>query len=191
MAGTTTAARAGWGIIASSEAMNPRTQGEYLNNNSNASGSFTISNIPTTEWRDLEICFLKGNQSTWTAQWNFWFNNNSGLTNSSYWYRGHSNGAGYSYNSQSSSYMYPSNYSAYGHFCRIYVANYSSNQENKAFWSQASYTNGVATSYGTIQFNSGVINTSSPITSFHTQDPWSNGSSSYQWWQIVGRGVKE
>ena len=40
MAGVTTAARAGWGIIASSEAMNPETQGEYLNNSNAASGSF-------------------------------------------------------------------------------------------------------------------------------------------------------
>ena len=191
MAGTTTAARAGWGIIASSEAMNPETQSEYLNNSNAASGSFTISSIPTTEWRDLEICFLKGNQNSWTGAWYFWFNNNSSLSNSSYWYRGHSTGSSSHYNSQTSSYMYPSSYSNYGLFCRIYVANYSSNTNNKAWWSQASYTNGVATSYGTLEFNSGVLNTADPITSFHTQDSWNSGSTSYQWWQIVGRGAKQ
>lgn len=191
MAGTTTAARAGWGIIASSEMMNPETQSSYLNNSNGTSGSFTISSIPTTNWRDLEICFLKGNQNSWTDAWYFWFNNNSNLGNSSYWYRGHSTGTSYHYNSQQSSYMYPSGYSNYGHFCRIYIANYSSNTNNKAWWSQASYMNGVATSYGTLEFNSGVLNTADPITAFHTQDSWNSGSSSYQWWQIVGRGAKQ
>ena len=190
MAGVTTAARSAWGIIASSEAMNPKMNGDYWDSLTNASGSFSISGIPNTDWKDLEIWLSKSNQSTWTADWRYYFNGNPALTNSTYWYRGHSTGAGYSYNSQNSTYMYPQGYSNYGHMCRIYITNYSSNTNNKSWWSQGSYTNGTATSYGTVQFNSGIINTTSPISSITMSDSYNNGSSSYQAWTILGRGTK-
>ena len=75
--------------------------------------------------------------------------------------------------------------------CRIYIANYSSTTDNKAFWAQGSYTNGTATSYGTVSFCNGVINTTSPITTFNVTDSYNSGSSNYQAWTIIGRGVKE
>ena len=190
MAGVTTASRAGWGVIASSEAMNPKLQGDYLNSTTNVAGNFSITSIPTTDWKDLEIWLSKSNQSTWTANWYFYFNNNQSFGNSSYWYRGHSTGTSYGTDSQSSAHMYPQSYSNYGHMCRIYIANYSSTTNNKAWWSMGSYTNGTATSYGTHQFNSGVLNLVDPITSFQTSDSYGNGSSSYQAWTILGRGVK-
>ncbi len=190
MAGSTTAARSAWGIIASSESMNPKMGGEYFDSLNNAGGNWGINSIPTSDWKDLEIWLSKSNQSTWTANWNYYFNGDPALTNSTYWYTGHSTGRGYSYNSQTSPYMYPEGYSNYGHMCRIYIANYSSNTNNKAWWSQGSYTNGTATSYGTLQFNSGVINTTSPITTFYTSDSYGNGSSNYQAWTILGRGIK-
>ena len=55
MAGTTTAARSAWGVIASSEDMNPTMNGDYLNSLTNASANFSITGIPTTDWQDLEI----------------------------------------------------------------------------------------------------------------------------------------
>ena len=191
MAGTTTAARSAWGVIASSEDMNPTMNGDYLNSLTNASGNFAITSIPTTDWQDLEIWFNKSNQSTWTADWRFYFNYNATDMNSTYWYRGHSTGAGYGYNSQSQAYMYPEGYSNYGHFLRIYLANYSSNTNNKVWWSQGGYMNGTATSYGTVQWNCGVLNITSPITSFVTSDSYNNGSSNYQAWTILGRGAKQ
>ena len=191
MAGTTTAARAGWGIIASSEEMNPKTQGDYWDSLTNVGGNFSINGIPTTQWKDLEIWVSKSNQSTWTAPWYFYFNGVPSYTTSTYWYRGHSTGAGYSYNAQSSVYMYPQGFSNYGHMCRIYVANYSSTTNNKVFWAQGSYTNGTATSYGTVQYCTGIINTTSAISGFNVSDSYSNGSSNYQAWTVIGRGVKE
>ena len=86
MAGVTTASRAGWGIIASSEEMNPKTQGDYFNSTTNASANYSISSIPTTEWRDLEIWLNKSNQNTWTAPWYFYFNGVPSHTTSTYWY---------------------------------------------------------------------------------------------------------
>ncbi len=191
MAGVTTASRAGWGVIASSEDMNPKLGGDYWDNATSASNNYAIYGIPATEWRDLEIYFSVSNQSSWTSSWYFWFNNQSSMANSAYMYKGYSTGYSYGYNSQTSSYQYPCGYSNYAHCGRLYISNYSSDTNNKSFWGQWGNTNGTATSYVTSQCSSGVLNTSSPISSFHIQSQYGNGNSSYQWWLICGRGVKE
>jgi len=191
MAGVTTASRSAWGVIASSEAMNPDKMGGYVLSDNGASGNFTISNIPTTEYRDLEVLFYIGNQSTWITNANFSFNNDASNMMSQYFYWGWSTGSSPGYQANQSAYIYPIAYSSYGFTGRMYISNYSSSSNTKAFTYDWQYSIGGATSYASGGCGAGTYRSTSPISSMYFSEPYGNGSSSYQGWVLTGRNPKD
>ena len=191
MAGTTTASRAAWGVIASSEMMNPEKIGGYLLHDNQAYGNFSISNIPTSDYRDLEVMWYMGNQSTWVTNHGFGFNNDSGNMMSQYFYWGWSTGSSPGYQANQQAYVYPCGYSSYGFTGRLYISNYSSNSNTKAFTYDWHYAIGSATSYACTGTGAGTYRSTSPITSIQFSQPYANGSSSYQGWLVTGRNPKD
>ena len=190
MAGVTTASRAGWGIIASSEAMNPKPMGGHVLYDNAASGNFTISNIPSTDYKDLELLFYMGNQSTWVTNMNFGFNNDHSNMMSQYFYWGWSTGSSPGFQANSSAYVYPCGYASYGFTCRVYISNYSSSSNTKAFTYDWQYSIGSATSYATTGTGAGTYRSVLPITTMQFTEPYANGSSSYQGWMLTGKNPK-
>jgi len=189
MAGVTTASRAGWGVIASSEAMNPDPGNGYVQGAS-FSNNYTISNIPTSEWRDAEISFCFGNQSTWVTNMGFYFNGTTAPMHSSYNYWGWSTGSSFGTNYQTDAYIYPIQFSSYGFTCRLYISNYSSTSNIKTYSFDWHYSIGHATSYATTGRGVGQWRSSDPITSITFTEPYNNGSIAYQGYLITGRNPK-
>tara|TARA_B100002052_G_scaffold88947_1_gene81835 strand:+ start:752 stop:1339 length:588 start_codon:yes stop_codon:yes gene_type:complete len=191
MAGVTTAARAGWGIIASSYAMNPKAGTETISSTNGVSGNFTISNLAAagSGWKDLELYVHWNQQSTWSGDGYFVFRDNAGNTSPTkgcYNYWGWSVGSSYGTNT-SSQYVYPVSYSNMWSSMRLYCANAFSNQNTKAWWWEHGHSNGNNTSYACVQAGAGVFETSSPVEQMSFTTPWANGSGTYQGWVIVGR----
>jgi hypothetical protein len=194
MAGVTTAARLGVGSIASSEAMNPKAMGGFLASG-DGSGNYWISSIPTSDFHDLEIWIKSSQQSTWITSWNLTFATagNVSVSNSqfqSYLYKGYSTGQSNGTNAGAPMYNYPSGFSNYGHYYRIYLSNYSSTSNIKSWHGYGGYTNGSATSYVTYQQGGGTIRSAAPITDLYVSNGYANGSPSYQGWSIFGRRPK-
>lgn len=195
MAGVTTAARASWGVIASSYAQNPTVGDGYLNHNPSINNNFAISGINTNKWKDLELYIHWQQQSTWNGEGYWYFSHSgggggSGSNQGCYNYWGWSTGASYGTNGQSSQYVYPVAYSNMWSSMRIYCANAFTNQNTKAWWYQAGNSSGNSTSYATTQRGSGVYRSSTPIDTMYFSTPWGNGSSSYQGWLMIGRNPK-
>jgi len=193
MAGTSTASRASWGVIASSYGQNPTPGSGALAYNAGVQGNFSITNIPTTQWKDLELYIHWGQQSTWTGQGYWYFtdqtnavNPNQGCYNYWGWSTGSSNGTA----GQTSQYVYPVSYSNMWSSMRLYCANAFSDQNTKAWWYEAGNSSGNSSSYATLQSGAGVFRSSYPITAVHVNTPWGNGSSSYQGWLLIGRNPK-
>ncbi len=188
MAGVTTAARAGWGIIASSEAMNPTVgSGSDMSYSPGVGGNFYISNIPTNRWKDLEIWIHINQSSTWAGEGYFAFGNSATPNRGCYNYWGWSTGQSQGGNSQANQYVYPQSYSNMAGCLHIYLANAFTNQNTKAWYYEAYNSSGNQTSYATVQAGAGVYETSTPVDQMYIYTPWGNGSSSYQGWQIIGR----
>ena len=194
MAGATTAARASWGVIASSFSQNPVTGLGEISQSNGINGNFAISGIPTTKWKDMELYIHWGQQSTWTGEGYFYFSYNSGAGGSTgnqgcYNYWGWSTSSSYGTNSNAQ-YVYPVSYSNNWSSMRLYCANAFTNQNTKAYWYQAGYSTGNSTSYATTHRGSGVYRSSNPVDTMYFSTPWGNGSSSYQGWVMIGRNPK-
>ncbi len=194
MAGVTTAPRMGLGAIASSEASNPEAMAGFLASGS-GNNDYWISNIPTSDYHDLEVWFKSSNQSSWTVWWGFQFGTAGQTSQSSkmyqsYFYKGYSSGSGNGTQSGSYAYNNPAGYSSYGHYCRLYVSNYSSTSNIKSWHAYGGYTNGSATSYVTYQQMGGSIREANPLTDIKVFNGYGNGSTSYQGWSVFGRRPK-
>ena len=194
MAGVTTAARTAWGIIASSEAMNPVKGSEEISSTNGINGNFWINNIPNTEWRDLEMWVHWNQQSTWSGQGEFGVTVNSSQSATGnyggYNYWGWSTGSSYGSNINGWNYVYPVSYSNYYSSMHFYCANAFDNSNTKAWWYEAGHSNGNATSYACVQRGAGVFKDTNPVDQMYFYTPWGNGSSSYQGWVMVGRNPK-
>ena len=194
MAGVTTAARSAWGIIASSEAMNPIAGSEEISYNSGINGNFYISSIPTTEWRDMELWIHWNQGSTWSGQGEFWMSPNNSGANANNWggynYWGWSNGSSYGTNINTGQYVYPVSYSNMWSSMHFYCANAFDSSNTKAWWYEHGHSNGNNTSYATMHRGAGVFRDTNPINQVYFSTPWGNGSSSYQGWVMIGRNPK-
>lgn len=170
-----------------------RELGQFLASGS-GTNQYMISNIPTTDFHDLEVWFKASNQSGWVTQWNLEFysgsSNLSNSMNSAHYYAGYSSGRSNGAQFQSAVYNYPAGFSSYGHTYHLYISNYSSTSNIKSWHGFGGYTNGSAFSYVTWQQNGGTINSSSVIDGIRISTGNGNGSSSYQGWAVFGRRPK-
>tara|TARA_B100000427_G_scaffold329830_1_gene348278 strand:+ start:507 stop:1094 length:588 start_codon:yes stop_codon:yes gene_type:complete len=195
MAGTSTASRASWGVIASSYGQNPTTGLGEISHFDNASGNFAISGIPNTKWKDLELYVHWGQQSTWAGEGYWYFSHSGGGGGSAsnqgcYNYWGWSTGSSNGTSLATSQYVYPVSYSSMWSSMHLYCANAFTNQNTKAWWYEAGNSSGSSSSYATMQSGSGVYRSSTPIDTMYFSTPWGNGSSSYQGWLMIGRNPK-
>jgi hypothetical protein len=194
MAGVTTASRSAWGIIASSEAMNPVVGSGEISYSNGIQGNFYINNIPNTEWRDLELWIHWNQSSTWSGQGEFWMSTNSSGANADNWggynYWGWSTGSSYGTNINTGQYVYPVSYSNMYSSMHFYCANAFDSTNTKAWWYEAGHSNGNNTSYACVQRASGVYRNTNPVDQMYFSTPWGNGSSSYQGWLMIGRNPK-
>ncbi len=190
MAGVTTAARSSWGIIASSYAQNPVVGTNEIAYQDGPSGNFWINNIPTTEWRDMELYIHWGQQSTWSGEgyWAFGPTTTDNWGGYNYW--GWSNGQSYGTNINSNQYVYPVSYSNYWSHMHLYCANAFDSTNTKAWWYEAGHSNGNQTSYATVQRGAGTYQSSNPMQQMYFYTPWGNGYYQYQGWVIIGRNPK-
>lgn len=194
MAGVTTAARAGWGIIASSYAMNPEAGSETISSTNGVGGNFTITNLSSVgaNWKDLEVYVHWNQQSTWAGDGYWVFSDTSGsqsYTKGCYNYWGWSVGSSYGYNN-GTQYVYPVSYSNMWSSMRLYCANAFVNQNTKAWWWEHGHSNGNSTSYACVQAGAGTFEMSNIIDQMTFTTPWANGASSYQGWVAIGRHPK-
>ena len=171
MAGVTTAARSAWGIIASSEAMNPVVGSAEISSTNGINGNFYINNIPNTEWRDMELWIHWNQQSTWSGQGEFGMSVNSNQSSSNnygcYNYWGWSTGNSYGVNINSWNYVYPVSYSNMWSSMHFYCANAFDNTNTKAWWYEAGHSNGNNTSYETTQRGAGTYRDTNPVNQMY------------------------